>query len=145
MFTRTQIRLLVPGRVNVYPICGAQLNSGNKMDLSLNSLFYSEHRWTTKILSHKTESFYFHQNIWKSDFSFQADTPIPWDLCKAEVGGPGPGLGPDFKHSSLRESLFHKVSSGPGRPVRAVGGLGMGGKGCLCSIPSFRGAAPTLR
>ena len=43
------------------------------MELSLNILFYFEHRGETKIISHKTESFYFHQNIWKSYFIFNLD------------------------------------------------------------------------
>lgn len=44
------------------------------MELSVNILFYLEYRWKTKIIAHKTESFYFHQNIWKSYFIFNLDT-----------------------------------------------------------------------
>lgn len=56
------------------------------MELSLTILFYFAYRWKTKIISHKAESFYFHQNIWRSDFIFHVETSIP---CNLHQGGFG--------------------------------------------------------
>lgn len=92
------------------------------MELSLNILFYFESRWKTKIISHKTESFYFHQNIWESDFIFNLDTSIQRNFFKGGFSGilswavSGNWLWLLFKtFTSQRYILFQKVSDQPER------------------------------
>ena len=86
------------------------------MELSLNILFYFEHRGETKIISHKTESFYFHQNIWKSYFIFNLDY-----LILGAGAGLETGFGYYLKHSFHKDTIyFKKCQTSQKLPVKAV-------------------------
>ena len=94
------------------------------MELSLNILFYFEHRGETKIISHKTESFYFHQNIWKSYFIFNLDY-LESKGGFSRILGAGAGLETGFgyylKHSFHKDTIyFKKCQTSQKLPVKAV-------------------------
>lgn len=111
------------------------------MELSLNILFYFAYRWKTKIISHKTESFYFHQNIWKSDFILNVDTQVQCDF------GKGPfsrilwagvyletGFGYYLKHPLHTDTIcFKKCQTSQKLPVKAA----------ACKIPGPQGEIPS--